>query len=158
MNKIEELEKKVAELTAEIAKLKNENKRWRAECNEKYYYITEFGNVIPITEYKNEADDYLYKIRNYFKTEQEAKDYLEKINTYWELADLAEELNEGKEINWGNEGQYKYYINIEKTTNTLILNGCIVYKHLGQIYCLNEDFLDTAKERIGTGRLIKLFK
>lgn len=160
MNKIEELEKKVAELTAEIAKLKN--KRWRAECNEKYYYITDCGNVIPTTEHKNEVDDYLYKTRNYFETEQEAQEHLEKINIYWELADLAEELNNGEAIDWENDDQCKYDIDIDCTmnctTDMFSLDDSNCWKKLGQIYCLDENFEKIAQERIGLERLIKLFK
>lgn len=163
VKEIENLKDRINNLTKEVEELlalakQKENKRWRANSKNKYYFINDYEEIDFIDERNCIDDDYRYKTRNYFKTKQEAQELLEKINTYWELADLAEELNEGKEINWENEGQYKYYIDIDKTIDSLTLNSGVIWKHLGQIYCLNEDFLEVAKARIGKERLIKLFK
>lgn len=158
MNNLEELKKKYAELGAEIERLEKqkENKRWRGEYNNRYYTVDSYGDVCDSCEANDKYDNYKHFIRNYFKTEEEAKEYLEKINTYYELMDLAEELNNGEEIDWGNAGQDKYYLicNSEKIN----LSKVYTLKTIGTIYCLNVNFLEIAKERIGEERLIKLFK
>ena len=83
---------------------------------------------------------------------------LDNINTYYELMDLAEELNKGEEINWGNMYQEKYCIYYDAITKTLCDAIYKRFKAIGQIYCLNENFLEIALERIGKERLEKLFK
>ena len=145
----DELFKKVKELE------KKEIGRWRAEEREEYWII-EGGNLYNWMETNGSNDDFRYKTRNYFKTGEEAEKHLEKINTYYELMDLAEELNNGEEIDWENSVQNKYYIIF--VDNGLYLDWWCKKKILGNIYCLNENFLEIAKERIGEERLIKLFK
>ena len=157
MNNLEELKKKYEELGVEIKRLEKENKRWRAEVNEKYYKITNEGRVLGIKDWRYTADNFLYKTRNYFKTEEEAQRHLEKINTYYDLMDLAEELNNGEIIDWNNDKR-KHYIYYDFTDYELKTDYCYHYKDLGQIYCLNEDFLEIALEKIGEERLEKLFK
>lgn len=157
---LEELKNKYEELGKEIEKLeKQEKKRWRGEINDNYYCIDEnSGDVIKAYEDNYFVDNFRYKIRNYFRTKEEAQKHLDKINTYYELMDLAEELNNGEEIDWKNDNQEKYLIcydsNIEELSSYIHSN----IKFIGQIYCLDEDFLEKAKERIGEERLIELFE
>ncbi len=80
------------------------------------------------------------------------------MNTLEELKKKAEELNAGEEIDWNNSNQMKYYICYNYYDNKLIFEYSYGIKNLGQIYCLNENFLEIAKEKIGEERLIKLFK
>lgn len=40
-----------------------------------YYYVNNYGIVSCSYDYRDEGDDYLYGIGNYFKTEEEAKTY-----------------------------------------------------------------------------------
>lgn len=160
MNNLEELKKKYAELGAEIERLEKqkENKRWRAEKNEEYYYIDTAGEIDESHEANDIIDDFRYKTRNYFKTEQEAQEHLDKINTYWELMDLAEELNNGEEIDWEDDSQVKNFIEYNHDTEELREYYSWNCKEIGNIYFLNENFLEIAKERIGEERLIKLFE
>lgn len=161
MNKIEELENKIEDLKKELEELKKSkkvNKRWRAEEDYYYYYIDSLLTVYKTKDAYYGCDDYRYKIYNYFKTQEEAEKVAEKIKIYVELKDLAEELNEGVELDWENEYQPKYYI--YKDFKNKKLDGNCVYelKDLGQIYCLNSNFLKIAIERIGEERLMKLFE
>lgn len=93
---------------------------------------------------------------NCFKSEQEAEEYKENLLTKQQLKDLALELNNGVEIDWENENQKKYYL--EYGCYSLDYDITYSYINLGQIYCLNEDFLKIAKDRIGEEKIIKLIK
>lgn len=47
MNNLEEIKKQISELQSKVNKLENENKkenkRWRAEKNDRYFYINDCG-------------------------------------------------------------------------------------------------------------------
>ena len=158
MQNLQELKKKYEELGKEIEKLEKQKKniRRRADFGEKYYTISTSGTVITSREENDEIDSFRYKIRNYFKTEEEAQRYLDNINTYYELMDLANELNNGEEIDWNNEKQIKYYIYFHKKEDILYRARAACAMDLGQIYCLNAEFLAEALKRIGKERLKKL--
>ena len=168
MNKIEELENKINEFEKQTEELKKEleelkksekvNKKWRAEKDEEYYFFSNNLDVCSTTEEFLGIDDAKFEIHNYFKTQEEAEKVAEKIKIYIELKDLAEELNEGVEIDWSNENQAKFSIHKKYQSNKLKQNLNWTYKDLGQIYCLNKDFLEIALERIGEERLLKLFE
>lgn len=156
MNNLEELKKKYEELGKEIKRLEN-RKRWRAEYLEDYYYVDENGEINSIYENDDDTDKFNYKIRNYFKTEEEAKAHLDRLNTYYELMDLAEELNNGEEINWSNTSKFKYSIYFDTNNMSLEIFNTLFCNDIGQIYCYDENFLEKAKERIGEARLKGLF-
>lgn len=158
---IEELENKIKELQEEINKLKEEKKpvkRWRANKNEDYFITDNGGEISCITDTFHRIDTYRYNAGNYFKTEQEAENYKEKLLIYQELKDLATELNNGEKIDWDNNNQHKRYIFFDRYDNKIKSSGLYSNQELGQIYCLDENFLDIAKDRIGEERLKKLFE
>lgn len=160
MSNLEELKNKYEELGKEIERLEKEKrcKRWRAEEEKEYFYIEESGYINGVMEFFDKVDDFNYKTRNYFKTEEEAQKHLDKINTYYELMDLAEELNNGEKIDWNNTNQAKYSISFDVLIGILKQVNCRYYKGLREIHCLNEKFLDIAIDRIGEDRLESLFK
>lgn len=172
MNKIEELEKEFENLVDEFEKKledlkkrfdeceksEKENKRWRAEKDEEYYFFSNNLNVCSTTEEFLGIDDAKFEIHNYFKTQEEAEKVAEKIKIYIELKDLAEALNEGVEIDWNNCRQWKHCIYKDNDTNKIYSESCYSRKYFGTIYCLNSDFLEIAIERIGEERLMKLFE
>ena len=157
---LEELKKKYEELGKEIEKLEKqkENIRWRADLGENYYIISTSGTIIISREEKDEIDNLRYNTRNYFKTEEEAEMYLANISTYYELMDLANELNNGEEIDWENGNQPKYFFYYDIRNNELIQSAYYSLKFIGVIYCLNINFLNIALKRIGEKRLKKLFE
>ena len=163
MDNLEELKKQISELQSKVTKLENESKeekkgkRWRAEINDTYFYINDVGYVDVSHENNDSFDKYRFKTRNYFKTEEEEEEYQEIMTTYYDLMDLAEELNNGKKINWNDEAQCKYVIYYSLKCNTLDEGIAYVCKELGQIYCLDEDFLKKAIKKIGEDKLKKLF-
>ena len=168
--KNEELKKQISELQSKVDKIENENKkekkqenkkgikRWRAKIHDSYFYINDFGYADSCHETNAEVDNYRYKIRNYFKTEEETEEYQDIINTYYDLMDLAEELNNGEKIDWYDNRQQKFYISFDFKTNKLDEGYIYRFKEIGQIYCLDENFQEKAIEKIGEDKLTKLFK
>ena len=163
MDNLEEIKKQISELQSKVAKLENESKeekkgkRWRAKINDTYFYINDAGYVDVSHENNDSFDEYRFKTRNHFKTEEEAEEYKEVMNTYYDLMDLAEELNNGEKINWNDEAQFKYVIYYNYEENSLEKTYAYSSKDLGQIYCLDENFKEKAIEKIGKDKLIKLF-
>lgn len=160
MQNLEELKKKYEELGKEIERLEKqkENKRWRATNDTRYFILDSWGRIISVTDALGPSDEFRYKTRNYFKTHEEAQRYLDNINTYYDLMDLAEELNGNEKIDWKNTRQEKIYICYDYVNDKLNYCRSYHYQDLGQIYSLNENFLDIALKRIGKKRLEKLFK
>ena len=73
------------------------------------------------------------------------------------LENIADELNKGQKIDWKDSEQVKYCISYDFKADSL---GCYDYrevKHIGQIYCLDRNFLEVAKQEIGEDNLIKYF-
>lgn len=160
----EELIKQRDKIQAELDKLTELiNKpvgRWKPEYGSYYYYLATNGKIVKIDWINTDGDYFRFTTGNYFKTEQEAMDYKENLITKQQLKDLALELNDGKEINW-NDGYNKYYLSCnfysseaEPLASSFVYN----FQSLGEVYCLNKDFLQIAKQRIGEERIIKLIK
>lgn len=148
-NKCAEIEKKIEELESKV--------RWRAKENEIYYYFNDFGEIHVNRDGCCGTDTDRYDLGNYFETEEEAKKIIEKIKIYTQLKDLALRLNNGEKINWSDSTQHKWGIVLDNFKNIL---RCYAYigQEVGQIYCLDENFLEVAKEEIGEENLRKLFE
>ena len=163
MDRIEELKENLEnyykEIKAKIEELKKKEpkKRWRSKRHVTYYLIYGNLNVEDTVEVFNNVDNDRYKYRNYFQEREQAEKVAERIKIYMELKDLAEELNGGEKIGWNDIEQDRYIIsfdNNDKILRQFLISYTIA---IGQIYCLDENFLKKAKERIGEDRLKKLF-
>lgn len=171
-DKMEDIEKLRKELHSEIDKRINEEieknesvtnchqlKRWRAKKHNKYYCVDfDFGTITESAETNDGLDNFRYLTHNYFKTEEEAQRHLDNIKTYYELKDLAEELNNGEKIDWDNCGQPKYLIFYNNGNKKIDTDNVWSSQDIGQIYCLDEHFLEKAIEKIGEEKLINFFK
>lgn len=60
------------------------HKRWRAEKQETFYYISEYGTVLSAVETLNTCDDYIYKYGNYFRTREQAEQAAKEIKAIFE--------------------------------------------------------------------------
>lgn len=157
--KINELKKWLEELEKEVQKqTQSQTKRWRACRNHIYWAIADKdGDTLVLDERGADIDDYHYNSGNYFKTEKEALDYRDNVLTKQKLKDLALRLNKGVEIDWQDMHQAKYFIYY--LYNQGLRYHCATTSHyIGQIYCVDEAFLYTAKQEIGEEALIKLIK
>ena len=160
MNKqeiIDEINKTKEHLANMEKMLKECNGRWKPELNEEYYYVNQVGATSRDINGKFDIDVARYRTYNCFKTKKQAELEAEKILVRRQLEDIARRLNEGQEIDWSNEDQYKWYI----TYNTIF--GFTTYSvsentTQGVVYCLDKNFLNTAIKEIGEGRLIKYLR
>lgn len=153
--KLEELEKQVNSIEIEGIK---EGVRWKPEYDKKYYFLSDSGSITFTYWFNLICDSFRFNIGNCFKTQQEAEEYKENLITKQALKDLALELNNGVEIDWNDLTQQKFYLECAPIQNKLddnFANGWVIS---GTIFCLNEDFLPIAKDRIGEEKLIKLIK
>ena len=65
-------------------------KRWRAEKEKEYFFITGTSEITTDEEYYNEADNARYELGNYFKTEEEAQKVKEELDKFWERVRTGE--------------------------------------------------------------------
>ena len=160
LEQIDELKQKIEELEKEVNSPEFEgikkSVRQMPKKGEVYYFVDSAGYVSHTYWAGGEEDLFRFNTGNCFKTEQEAIDFTENLLTKQQLKDLALELNNGVEIDWEDESQAKYYLCSDRFG--LELDKTYSYIDLGQIYCLDNQFLAIAKERIGEERLIKLIK
>lgn len=154
------LQEELDKLNEKINKIFDETSysRWRATKNT-YYFIDDEGHCLKDYDAAKEEDNFRYFIGNYFKTEQEAEEYRDNLITKQKLKDLALRLNKGVELNWADTSQFKYFIKLLRENKDFLDSDYIVtFVDLGQVYCLDKDFLNKAKQEIGEDKLIKLIK
>lgn len=132
--------------------------RWRAQQGAQYYIISGFGEVLVETERNDFNSNNYFALGNYFKTEQEAKDHKENLLTKQKLKDLALRLNKGAKIDWSTVFAKKYHIMYNYYQNKLWQVHEETWTDMGQVYCLDSNFLEIAKKEIGEDKLIKLIK
>lgn len=152
-NRCAELEKKINELEKQKSAV-----RWRAKEDEGYCYLDNCGGIQTERDFYHKVDTDRYDLANYFKTEEEAEKMLNKIKIYTQLKDLALRLNKDKEIDWDDKGQGKYFIYYDNLHKKICTTCNYWTEVLGQIYCLDENFLEEAKKEIGEENLKKLFE
>lgn len=137
--------------------------RWQPPTGTIYFYLIDDGRTDFMYWGNDNVDLFHFNTGNCFKSEQEAIDFKENLLTKQQLKDLALELNNGVEIDWDDYTQSKFsifYNGYRDTQNTqkLKLDSADWYTELGQVYCLDETFLEIAKERIGEEKIIKLIE
>lgn len=163
-NKIEDLEKQLAEVKEQVNSIEDERikkgVRWKPEYNKGYAFLTSEGDIRCTTWENRTKDIFRFNTGNCFKTEQEAKECKENLLTKQALKDLALELNNGVEIDWENDEQLKYciFLSSRPCAKSIYLGENSFYKTEGATYCLDVKFLTIAKNRIGEEKLIKLIK
>lgn len=162
MNKQEILEEinKTEEHLANMEKMlaECEYERWKPKNDDIFYYIDTFCRV----KKRNWADMPTYRTHynkgNCFKTYEEAEAEAEKILVRRMLEDIARRLNKGENIDWFKCYQKKYYLGYS-CINSKITRECRTTMIAeGAVYCLDENFLDVAIQKIGEERLKKYLR
>ena len=162
--KQEELKRKLEELGTQINELEEKEitksgKRWRGARDRFYWYIESDCEVYGEYEKEDDYDNARYIIGNYYKTKEEAEKAVEKIKIYTQLKDLALRLNNGEKIDWENDNRAKWHICYRNGTALGFDDSyTCALQDLGQIYCLDKNFLEIAKKEIGEEKLKKLFE
>ena len=136
----EEQEKQIKE----YLKIK-ENKRWKPELEERYYFITQ-GGTIQITCNTDDGDSFRLFTNNCFKTKEEAKFRLEQIKVYNELKNFADENNTDIK-------DYRFLINIQ--SGDLNINYYTYMHHIGEIGFSSKELAQQAIEKVGEDRIKK---
>lgn len=150
LNEIEKTKQHLADMEKMLKE--DECKRWKPNDGERYYYVCDNGYPHDVTFSSNcLGDKSRYNWYNVFKTDQEAKTEAEKILVRRMLEDIARRLNKGIKIDWYDNEQSKYCI--ELYCNDIITNFYYGHKTQGAVYCLDENFKDIAIQEIGEERL-----
>ena len=84
--------KKILEIVNKINEKYGIQKRWRAEKEKEYFFVTGTSEITTDEEYYNEADNARYELGNYFKTKEEAQ----KVIDSKEWQDLWEKVRNGE--------------------------------------------------------------
>lgn len=155
---VEKIRSLISELQKEINTTDKNQGNKREWENYFYYAIDSTAQVIRIFDGGTDFNVGDYELGNYFQTEEEAKKMLEKIKVYNKLKKLAKRLNNGVEIDWKNDEQTKYFIYYNNQSEQLEFSHTYIWQDMGCVYCLDEDFADTALQEIGKENLMKLFE
>ena len=101
MNKIDELEMKINELSEEIERLKakKENEPWKPKDGEWYWFISHSGGKKTTLWYGDEVCEIRYELGNVFRTQEEAEFRVEQLKVEAELRKFARPFDED-ERNW----------------------------------------------------------
>lgn len=161
MNNLKELKEQYSKTQEELIKLgetiekleKEKNKRHRVNLGDVYFFIDDAGYINSIYEDGGNIDDYRYNSGNYYLTKEDCEKAINVKNTEAELRNLAEELNDGEEIDWENDEQRKYQLYYYYYKKEISTNMSSYSKIQGTIYCLDKNFKDKAIERIGEDKL-----
>ena len=155
LNEIKKTEEHLANMKKMLAECEYE--RWKPEKGEGYYFLNSC-NIVRCKTWDADCSDVAhYNIYNCFKTREQAEAEAENVLVRRQLEDIARRLNKGKEFDWGDENQYKWYI-VYNTTFGFEIYSVSVNTIQGVVYCLDKNFLNTAIKEIGEGRLIKYLR
>lgn len=148
--KIKELEDKQAELQKQIDELKQikiEEKRWKPEPYEEYWFISDSGEIYCSVWTNTHQNRWRYSTGNVFKTEQEAVEYKKKIEFQSKFKNYVEERN--KELDWENDNQEKWFMYYSITEKEIRTNYALYAKSQGVIYASSREILKDAIKEIG---------
>ena len=160
-----------------------EEKEEKEEVKTKDYEVAEDGRIIKINNYEVNEEiffndwnlrgrsgieinkitvtfaDYALKYGLAYATEEARDRAMFKLEIETKLKNIAEKLNAGRKIDWEDKRQPKFNINYDFIDyKKMYCNVNRHYKSQGTIYCLDENFLEVAKQEIGEENLIKYFE
>lgn len=152
-NQINDLEKKLAELKEELNK--PENKVFKPQLGEGYYYLTECGGVGYNVWGFGTYDINRYSIGNCYETDKEVYFEIERLKVIAELKRFAKEHN--KPINWNNIRQAKYYISYRNDGQYVAAYFFTDIVKQNNIYFSSKELAEKAVKEIGEDRIKKYY-
>ena len=105
-----------------------------------------------------EATKYYVSTGQLFFSEKAREKAIFKMKIETKLKNIAERLNAGRKIDWEDLNQDKFCIYYGYEEEKLCLLNLYRRKDQGAIFCLDQNFLDVAKQEIGEENLIKYFE
>ena len=155
LEKISELEQQLAVLKAEVEKEEKENKstnkRWRAECAEGYWAVTDYGMPDWSYNYNRDMDSFRYDTHNQFQTIDEARRYAKVLETERQLKKFADEHN--GEIGWNNNNSAKRYLSYNYSTQSICTRSVWTLKEPRVIYFSSKEIAQQAIDTIGEDKI-----
>lgn len=130
-----------------------ESKKWQPRGRDKYYYVSEAGQILNDCWNYHRVDYYRFNINNCFETKEEAEFRLEQIKVYNGLRTFADEYNDI--IDWKNCEQNKYVITYDHYNNIFVFGIYNQFIVLGTIYFTSKELAEQAVEKIGVERIKK---
>lgn len=127
------------------------------EYGEKYYFIYYDGDVYSTIWINSEMDNGIYNQNNVFATREEALLESERRALVAKIQRFRDECNSGKQFNWADISQEKYFICYDSWTDDLFVSKSNVINNLVVFgYFFDEDDAETAKNLFGP-EIKKLF-
>lgn len=124
--------------------------------------IDQASDVMPYIMYDSYNPFLAMKIKNFncFKTSEEAQKRIQKYLIESKIEWIANKLNEGREIDWSDSTQCKYYLyfNESDSYGRINIDYETTQKSQGCIYCLDYSFLEVVKREIPIEDLLHYMK
>lgn len=133
---------------------KTNKKRWRSKRNNKYYSISNCGDLISDIEYGSAYDERCYQFGNYFKTEKEVEFARNKQLIYQQLKDYALNHNT-EEIDLNNNIQHKWFMRYDNVCKKMRYYCMTSLLHMHQIYFTSEKIARAAVKEVGEDNIKK---
>ena len=149
MNKLDELEMKIKELSEEIERLKEEkeNEAWKPKGGDKYWTISHTGYVVQVRWMGDESEDDIYAIGNVFHTKEEAEFRVEQIKVEAELRRFIGPYDKNK-IN--------FMLTYNHIRDEILIDYC-QYTHCTNINFASEEIAQKAIDAVGADRIKKYY-
>lgn len=117
------------------------------ECGEEYYYIYPDGDVLGAIWHNTSRDNGMYNQNNVFATREEALLESERRALVAKIQRFRDKCNEGKQFNWEDISQEKYFICYDSWTDDLFVSKSNVINNLVVFgYFIDEDDAENAAE------------
>lgn len=127
------------------------------EYGQRYYFICLNGGVLESIWRNSEMDNAMYNQNNVFKTRREAILESERRALVAKIHRFRDKCNEGKQFNWEDISQEKYFICYDSWTDDLFVSKSHMINNLVVFgYFLDEYDAETAKNLFGS-EIKKLF-
>ena len=135
-----------ADENGRIIKINNYN------SDKRIYYFTTFNmeliDNLAVKTVNKEQVNKSVELGVIFDSREAVKNYQKYLTIHTKLKNLADRLNNGKEIDWNNFTKSKFYLSFNYGQNQIIYDDIQGFKD-NNIYCLDENFKDEAIKEIG---------
>lgn len=139
-----------------LEKANKENRVWKPEDREKYYYIDGYSCVVEDTWEGLEVDIDRFDIGNAFKTREEAEIALERARVKTELERYALEHNDSKKEAWdGNNFRFEIACGYLSKECISVSTNTGTYRGESITYFTSKEIAEGAIKSVGKDRILK---
>lgn len=153
--KVNDKEIEVEITEEELKKLeKTEEKKHKILRGNSYHFLDSYGKVVNRLDTKNEIDNYLYSIGNYFKTPEEAEFHKNELIYTQMLKDYICEHDDVL-VDWEDRQNPKYAIYYDFINKKIKFVAEWYCKYQGAIHASNKQVLEDVVKFIGEDNVKK---